>query len=51
MALSSYQNSHVFYLARAVTPGDYVIPPTLVEDMYRPEIRATSDDLGQVIIK
>ena len=51
MALSSYQNSHVFYLARAVTPGEYVIPPALVEDMYRPEIRATSDDLGQVIIK
>lgn len=51
LALSRYQNAHVFYLARAVTPGDYVIPPTLVEDMYRPEIRATSDDLGHVIIK
>ena len=51
LTLSSYQNAHVFYLARAVTPGDYVIPPTLVEDMYRPEIRATSDDLGVIKIK
>ncbi len=51
LTLSSYQNAHVFYLARAVTPGDYVIPPALVEDMYRPEIRATSDDLGHLIIK
>ena len=51
LTLSSYQNSHVFYLARAVTPGDYVVPPTLVEDMYRPEIRATSEDLGVVSIK
>lgn len=32
--------SSVFYLARAVTPGEYLIPPSLVEDMYRPEIRA-----------
>ncbi len=46
LALSSYNNAHVFYLARAVTPGRYVIPPSLVEDMYRPEIRGTSDDLG-----
>jgi len=49
--VSSYKNAHVFYLARAVTPGDYVIPPSLVEDMYRPEIRATSDNLGHLIIK
>ncbi len=51
LTLSSYQNAHVFYLARAVTPGDYVIPPSLVEDMYRPEIRSTSDDLGHIVIK
>jgi len=51
LTLSTYQNAHVFYLARAVTPGDYVVPPTLVEDMYRPEIRATSEHLGVVKIK
>ena len=28
------------YLARAVTPGDYLHPPASVEDMYRPERRA-----------
>jgi uncharacterized protein YfaS (alpha-2-macroglobulin family) len=31
--------AHVFYLVRAVTPGTYVVPPPLVEDMYRPAIR------------
>lgn len=36
----SRQTSSVFYLARAVTPGEYLVPPSLVEDMYRPEIRA-----------
>jgi hypothetical protein len=29
----------VFYLVRAVTPGTYTVPPSLVEDMYRPDIR------------
>ena len=31
--------AHVFYLVRAVSPGTYRVPPPLVEDMYRPEIR------------
>lgn len=31
--------AHVFYLVRAVTPGTYGVPPPLVQDMYRPEIR------------
>ena len=29
----------MFYLVRAVSPGTYIVPPTLVEDMYRPEVR------------
>ena len=28
---------NVAYIARAVTPGRYVLPPATVEDMYRPE--------------
>lgn len=31
--------SHLFYLMRAVTPGDFVVPPPYVEDMYRAERR------------
>jgi uncharacterized protein YfaS (alpha-2-macroglobulin family) len=31
----------LFYLVRAVSPGDFVVPPALVEDMYRPELRAS----------
>jgi uncharacterized protein YfaS (alpha-2-macroglobulin family) len=31
--------AHVFYLVRAVTPGTYGVPPPLVQDMYRPQIR------------
>ncbi|WP_250624333.1 alpha-2-macroglobulin family protein [Pinirhizobacter soli] len=33
------EEAHVFYLVRAVTPGTYVVPAPLVEDMYRPAIR------------
>jgi alpha-2-macroglobulin len=31
--------AHLFYLVRAVTPGNYAVPPPLVEDMYRPAVR------------
>ncbi len=27
----------VAYVARAVSPGKYVLPPASIEDMYRPE--------------
>ncbi len=33
------QKAHVFYLVRAVSPGTFAVPPPLIEDMYRPEIR------------
>lgn len=33
----------VGYIARAVTPGTYVLPPAYVEDMYRPEVTARTD--------
>lgn len=39
LRLSGGGTSRVFYLVRAVTPGTYIAPPPLVEDMYRPWIR------------
>ena len=30
------------YVARAITPGSYVLPAVQVEDMYRPELFARS---------
>ena len=33
------QKAHAFYLVRAVSPGTFLVPPPLVEDMYRPDIR------------
>jgi uncharacterized protein YfaS (alpha-2-macroglobulin family) len=40
LKLQRYDTARLFYLVRAVTPGTYTVPPTLVEDMYRPELRA-----------
>jgi uncharacterized protein YfaS (alpha-2-macroglobulin family) len=37
------------YVARAVTPGSYVLPAIQVEDMYRPEIFARSA-AGRVVV-
>ncbi|MEO8010683.1 MAG: alpha-2-macroglobulin family protein, partial [Dokdonella sp.] len=39
LKLSEGQQATVFYLVRAVTPGTFAVPPAMVEDMYRPEIR------------
>ncbi len=39
LKLDKGQEANVFYLVRAVSPGTYLVPPTLVEDMYRPEVR------------
>ncbi|NVK89361.1 MAG: alpha-2-macroglobulin family protein [Gammaproteobacteria bacterium] len=44
------QDATIFYLARAVTPGTYIIPPTQVEDMYRPYLRAIGDAQGTIKI-
>jgi len=34
------QPARLYYLVRAVSPGRFVVPPPLVEDMYQPELRA-----------
>jgi uncharacterized protein YfaS (alpha-2-macroglobulin family) len=39
----------VAYMVRAVSPGRYVHPPALIEDMYRPE-RFGRTDFGAVVV-
>ncbi len=39
LKLDRGDTAKLFYLVRAVTPGTYTVPPPLVEDMYRPDIR------------
>ena len=39
---------HLFYMMRAVTPGEYRIPPPYVEDMYRAERRGLGDSPERV---
>jgi len=34
---------HFAYVVRAVTPGSFVLPPALVEDMYRPYLNAKTE--------
>jgi len=34
---SKWKPTNLFYIARAVTPGSYQVPPPYVEDMYNPE--------------
>jgi len=39
LELDAGRTARVFYLVRAVTPGSYAVPPPMVEDMYRPDVR------------
>lgn len=39
LKLRTHDTARLFYLVRAVTPGTYAVPPPLVEDMYRPDLR------------
>lgn len=37
------ENYKLFYAVRVVSPGSFLIPPPLMEDMYRPHIRSIGD--------
>lgn len=48
--LNDYQPTHLFYLVRVVSPGNFFSPPVLVESMYKPEIRGISATPERTII-
>lgn len=45
------RRARLFYLARAVTPGQYRVPPSFAESMYRAEIRHLGEDSGTLNIR
>ncbi|WP_419812494.1 MG2 domain-containing protein [Bacterioplanoides sp.] len=49
--LNEYRSRELFYLARAVTPGEYRVPPPYAEDMYRPFYHALGTAPGTLTIK
>ena len=44
------RTARLFYLVRAVTPGTYTVPPPMVEDMYRPELRGVGRAAPETIM-
>ncbi|MCQ9425227.1 alpha-2-macroglobulin family protein [Pseudomonas sp. LJDD11] len=42
---------HLLYLARAVTPGIYKVPPPQVESMYRPNWQALGEAPAQMVVR
>lgn len=50
LALHPHTVSHLFFLARAVTPGSFQVPPAFAEDMYRPEIRGLGETFGVMTV-
>ncbi len=51
-ALNLYKNSEqvLFFISRAVNPGEYQAPPAMVESMYTPEIHGISNASGKLKI-
>ncbi len=49
--VSSYGTTHLLYLARAVTPGHYRVPPPHVESMYRPNWQALGETPQALVVK
>ena len=49
--LDSDVTTHLLYLARAVTPGTYRVPPPQVESMYRPNWQAVGETPADLVIK
>ncbi len=51
LKLEGSGTTHLLYLARAVTPGTYRVPPPQVESMYRPNWQAVGETPGEMVIK
>lgn len=49
--VNGYDTTHLLYLARAVTPGSYRVPPPQVESMYRPNWQALGTTPGRLVVK
>ncbi|MDM8348516.1 alpha-2-macroglobulin [Pseudomonas sp. sp1636] len=49
--VGGYDTSHLLYLARAVTPGSYRVPPPQVESMYRPNWQALGETPGRMVVR
>ncbi|AYC34483.1 alpha-2-macroglobulin family protein [Pseudomonas cavernae] len=49
--VGGYGTTHLLYLARAVTPGTYRVPPPQVESMYRPNWQALGETPARLVVK
>lgn len=49
--VNGYDTTHLLYLARAVTPGTYRVPPPQVESMYRPVWNAIGTTPERLVVK
>ncbi|THB81382.1 MAG: alpha-2-macroglobulin family protein [Desulfobacteraceae bacterium] len=45
VSIRARQRYRIFYPVRAVAPGEYLVPPPLMEDMYKPYIRGIGDSI------
>lgn len=50
LPLKAKTHQHLFYMVRVVSTGKFVVPPTYVEDMYRPELNGVGVAPADLVI-
>ncbi|WP_119395842.1 alpha-2-macroglobulin family protein [Salinibius halmophilus] len=50
LSLRAGESQYLYYVARAVSPGEYQVPAPYVEDMYRPNLHANGTSIGTLTI-
>ncbi len=50
ITVGSYRPAVLLYLARAVTPGSYIVPAPMVESMYQPELYAIGNSVDKLTV-
>lgn len=50
LPLTAKTRHHLFYMARVVSSGEFVVPPAYVEDMYRPELNGVGAVAGKLVV-
>jgi hypothetical protein len=51
LPLEAKTRHHLFYMVRVVSTGNFVVPPPIVEDMYRPALNGVGAAAGTLSIK
>ena len=45
------QEAIIYFISRAINPGQYAVPPAQIESMYSPQSNGLSDSMGELTVQ